>query len=64
MSERNGGRERSKQSGASERVSGASERVSGPVLQPVFLVVLTHSELCEGEIWPRPSGQSRVNQVN
>ena len=46
-SERSGGRERSKLSGASERVSGASERAngraSGPVLQPVFLAVLDHS---------------------
>ena len=47
MSERSGGRERSEQSGASERVSGASERVngraSGPVLQSVFLAVFVHS---------------------
>ena len=54
MSEHSGGRERSEQSGASERVSGASERVSGaserangrasgPVLQSVFLAVLDHS---------------------
>ena len=39
MSERSGGRERSEQSGASERVSGVSERAngqaSGPVLQSV-----------------------------
>ena len=49
MSERSGGRERSEQSGASERVSGASElangRASGPVLQSVFLAVLDHSAL-------------------
>ena len=42
-----GGRKRSEQSGASERLSGASERAngraSGPVLQSVFLVVLSHS---------------------
>ena len=47
MSECSGGRERSEQSGASERVSGASERAkgraSGPVLQFVFLAVLAHS---------------------
>merc|ERR1719511_359811 len=47
MSERSGGRERSEQSGASERVSGASERAngraSGPVLQSVFLAVIDHS---------------------
>ena len=46
-SERSGGRERSEQSGASERVSGASERAngraSGPVLQSVFLAVIDHS---------------------
>ena len=49
MSERSGGRERSEQSGASERVSGASERAngraSGPVLQSVFLAVIDHSGL-------------------
>ena len=48
-SERSGGRERSEQSGASERVSGASERAngraSGPVLQSVFLAVLDHSDI-------------------
>ena len=42
VSERSGGRERSEQSGASERVSGASERANGrasdPVLQSGFLV--------------------------
>ena len=47
MSERSGGRERSEQSGASERVSGASERANGrassPVLQSVFLTVFDHS---------------------
>ena len=47
MSERSGGRERSEQSGASERVSGASERAngraSGPVLQSVFLAVIDQS---------------------
>ena len=47
VSERSGGRERSEQSGASERVSGASEqangRAIGPVLQSVFLTVLDHS---------------------
>ena len=46
MSERSGGRERSEQSGASERVSGASERANGrardPVLQSAFLVILSH----------------------
>ena len=46
-SERSGGRERSEQSGASERVSGASERANGraigPVLQSAFLAVLDHS---------------------
>ena len=49
MSEHSGGRERSEQSGASERVSGASERgngrASGPVLQSVFLAVIDHSAL-------------------
>ena len=48
-SERSGGRERSEQSEASERVSGASKRAngraSGPVLQSVFLAVLDHSVL-------------------
>ena len=55
-SERSGGRERSEQSGASERVSGVSERVSGvserangrasgPVLQSLFLFILDHSAL-------------------
>ena len=47
MSERSGGRERSEQSGASERVSGASERAngraSGPVLTSRFLADLNHS---------------------
>ena len=47
MSERSGGRERSEQSGASERASGASERAngraSGPVLQSVFLAVIDQS---------------------
>ena len=47
MIERSGGRERSEQSGASERVSGASERAngraSGPVLQSVFLAFIDHS---------------------
>ena len=51
MSERSGGRERSEQSAASERVSGASERAngraSGPVLQSVFLAVLDHSDEAE-----------------
>ena len=46
MSERSGGRERSEQSGASERVSGASERAngraSGPVLTSRFLADLNH----------------------
>ena len=46
-SERSGGRERSEQSGASERVSGASERAngraSGPVLTSQFLFVPDHS---------------------
>ena len=49
MSERSGGRERSEQSGASERVSGASERAigraSGPVPQSVFLAVIDHSDM-------------------
>jgi len=48
-SERSGGRERSEQSGASERVSGASERAngraSGPVLTSRFLADLNHSAL-------------------
>ena len=48
MSECSGGRERSEQSGASERVSGASERANGraigPVLQSVFLAVIDHNE--------------------
>ena len=43
MSERSGGRERSEQSGASERMSGASGRASGPVLTSVFLAVIDHS---------------------
>ena len=46
-SECSGGRERSEQSEASERVSGASKRAngraSGPVLQSVFLAVIDHS---------------------
>ena len=46
-SERSGGRERSKQSGASKRVSGVSERAnrqaSGPVLTSLFLFVPDHS---------------------
>ena len=57
MSERSGGRERSEQSGASERVSGGSERVSdaserangrasGPVLTSGFLAVFDHSVFC------------------
>ena len=46
-SERSGRRERSKQSGASERASSASERASGPVLQSVFLAVFDHSERCK-----------------
>ena len=58
MSERSGGRKRSEQSRASERVSGASERAngraSGPVLQSVFLAVIDHSVyvkllLCESD---------------
>ena len=51
MSERSGARERSEQSGASERVSGASERgngrASGPVLLSVFLAVIDHSEVID-----------------
>ena len=46
MSERSGGRERSEQSGAGERVSGAKEQAngaSGPVLSSGFLVNLAHS---------------------
>ena len=47
MSERSGGRERSKQSGASKRVSGVSEQAngqaSGPVLTSLFLFVPDHS---------------------
>ena len=47
MSERSGGRERSKQSEASDRVSGASERGNGrasdPVLMSRFLFVPDHS---------------------
>ena len=50
-SERSGGRERSEQSGASERVSGASERAngraSGPVLTSLFLFVPDHSVVVE-----------------
>ena len=46
-SERSGGRERSEQSGASERVSDVSERANGrasdPVLPSRFLVALDHS---------------------
>ena len=49
VSERSGGRERSEQSGASERVSGASEwvngRVSGPVLTSRFLFFPDHSAI-------------------
>ena len=62
MSERSGGRERSEQSGASERVSGASERANGrasfPILQSVFLAVIDHSvreekgEECEMGVLP------------
>merc|ERR1719414_1869960 len=52
MSERSGGRERSEQSGASERVSGASERAngraSGPVLTSRFLVDPDHSGMATG----------------
>ena len=58
-SERSGGRERSEQSGASERVSGASERAngraSGPVLQSVFLIVVNQSALV---------GNNSENDVN
>ena len=47
MSERSGGSQQSKQSGASEQVSGASEqangRASGQVLQSSFLIILAHS---------------------
>ena len=53
-SEHSGGRERSEQSGASERVSGASEwangRGSGPVLTSGFLVVLAHSDPALGRV--------------
>ena len=49
MSERSGGRERSEQSGASERVSGASERANGrangPVLTSVFLSIFDHGAI-------------------
>ena len=49
MSERSGGRERSEQSGASERVSGASERANGrasdPILTSQFLFIHAHSAL-------------------
>ena len=49
MSERSGGRERTEQSGASERVSGASERAngraSGPVLTSLFLFDPDHSAM-------------------
>ena len=52
-SERSGGRERSEQSGASERVTGASERANGrasdPVVQSVFLAVIDHSEVVSQE---------------
>ena len=48
MSERSGGREQNKQSGASKQVSvereRANGRASGPVLQSVFLAVLAHSD--------------------
>ena len=54
MSERSGGRERSKQSGASERVSDASKwanrRASGPVLTSRFLFVPDHSVLAVSEL--------------
>ena len=64
MDESSGGRERSEQSGASERVSGASERAngraSGPVLQSVFLAVYDHSAQAPNSLpnpqifdWPR-----------
>ena len=42
MSERSGGRERSEQSGASERANG---RASGPVLTSLFLFVPDHRGL-------------------
>ena len=46
-SERSGGRERSEQCGARERMSSASERAngqaSGPVLSSGFLIILAHS---------------------
>ena len=49
MSERSGGREQSKQSGASERVNGASEQAnglaSGPVLMSRLLFVPDHSAM-------------------
>ena len=38
MSERSGGRERSEQSGASERVSGANERANGRASGPVAVL--------------------------
>ena len=53
QNERSGGRERSEQSEASERVSGASERASGresgPVLTSLFFFVPDHSAMVEGD---------------
>ena len=64
MSERSGGRERSEQSGASERVSGASERANGrgrgPVLQSVFLAVFDHSG--EGRNASRRGGGREIDR--
>ena len=58
MSERSGGRERSEQSGASERVSGASKRAngraSGPVLTSVFFSIFDHSVLVVISVTRRP----------
>ena len=55
LREKNGGRERSEQSGASERVSGVSEqangRASGPVLTSRFLFVPDHSAMATFEGW-------------
>ena len=66
MSERSRGRERSEQSGASERVSGASERAngraSGPVLLSVFLAVIDHSEAVRSEKGEREKREKEVTQ--
>ena len=71
MSERSGGRERSEQSGASERVSDASKRAngraSGPVVQSVFLAVIDHSALWEyqrkWEKWKKRRDRGKQGRV-